>query len=506
MPSRRAFLQTPAAAILLRNAARSAETAIDAGVRKQLFIDRRFIAKSRGIRLRTHPPRKAGPVLRREKPWERDHIGSYLSVIEHDGLYKMWYMSFAGKSGPNLCYATSADGIAWERPLTRVREFEGSRDNNIVITPFKEGAVMLDPIAPPEYRFKTLASFGGKRPSALGTSRSGSLMLVTSPDGIHWTREFDILPLHPDSMNCLFWDDRVQKYAAYLRGWNPLRVVVRDEIARDRILGRWPYTPAEKPRYLWSFLKDDWPPAISTELPTVIAADELDPLHCDIYTPNVQPYPWAQDVYFAFPSLFRHTAAPGSEKIPVPMAGVLDVQIAASRDGIRWDRLDRRPYVPLGVAGEIDSKGNYMGLGMIRRRHEIWQYYAGGSGDHGGEKGDSAIFRTVQRLDGFVSVRAETDGGEFLTPPVQFSGRRLILNVDTSASGVARVELLDRAGRAVPGYEMRNCRPIVANDVAHEVNWANGPDLGHLAPGPISLRFELRNADLFAFQFVPDSR
>src|ERR1051325_4571795 len=176
MLTRRTFLQTSSAALL------PPAGAVDVGSRKQLFIDRRFIARAHGIDLVSHPPRKAGPVLLQEKPWERDHIGSYLSVIEHEGICKMWYMSFAGKAGPNLCYATSTDGIRWERPLVR-------NETNVVLSPFKEGAVMLDPVAPPEQRFKTLASFGGKRPSALGTSHSGSLMLVTSPDGINWKQE-----------------------------------------------------------------------------------------------------------------------------------------------------------------------------------------------------------------------------------------------------------------------------------------------------------------------------
>jgi len=71
---------------------------------------------------------------------------------------------------------------------------------------------------------------------------------------------------------------------------------------------------------------------------------------------------------------------------------------------------------------------------------------------------------------------------------------------------MARVEVLDRAGSPVPGFEMRHCRPIIANDVAREVSWLNGADLGHLAPGPVSLRFELHHADLFAFQFVSEAR
>jgi hypothetical protein len=138
---------------------------------------------------------------------------------------------------------------------------------------------------------------------------------------------------------------------------------------------------------------------------------------------------------------------------------------------------------------------------MIRRGNEIYQYYGGGASDHGGgERGGSAIFRTVQRLDGFVSATAGVEGGELTTPLVRFTGRTLRLNVDTSASGLARVEVLDPGGLPAPGFELRNCRPIVANDTAYTVAWAGGSDLSALG-SPIALRIELRSAHLYAFEF-----
>lgn len=498
--SRRQLLGSIAAAACNAHAADAA----DIGSRKQLFIDRKWIRNARGVQLNVNPPQKDGIVLEGTVDWEKDHIGSYLSVIEHEGMLRMWYMAFAGKGGGRLCYATSSDGVHWQRPKLGLVEFQGSRENNIVLGSFREGAVMLDPVAPPQERFKTLASYGGKRPSALGVSTIGSLMLMSSPDGIHWNRERQVLPFHPDSMNTLFWDQRIGKYAAYLRGWNPLRVAVRAEIARDQVWNTWPFQSGVTPRYLWSFLTkgtEVWPPAITKEMPTVIAADSSDPKNCDIYTPNVQPYPWADDVYLAFPSMFRHTAPPGSNGIP--MAGVLDVQLAVSRDGITFLREDRRSYVSRGLPGDADSHSIYMGLGLIRRGAYLYQYYAGGSTDHAASlKGRSALMRAKQRLDGFVSVDATRSGGAFTTPPLIFRGKSLHLNIDASALGTAMVEILDAEGRPVKGFELEDCAPITANDVAFPVKWTGGKELSTLQGKPVALRFLLANAKLFAFQFA----
>ncbi len=500
---RRQFVQLPAITAASAGAAGTESAApIEVGSRKQLFIDRKFIQHSRGVSLTVNPARKLGPVLKRERPWEQAHIGAYLSVLEHEGIFKMWYRGGSGKSASHLCYATSTDGLHWERPALNLIDFQGSTANNIALFRFRSGGVLLDPVAPPEHRFKALDT-----PDESGTTLEGYgrriLVLLTSPDGLRWSQPRPVLPFHPDSQNNLLWDPRLQKYVAYLRGWNPLRSVVRCEIPPQDIQGPWPYTRIEKPKYLWSIFEwgKSWPPAISTELPTVLAADEQDPPGCDIYTPNVLVYPHAEGVYLAFPSLFRHTAPPGLE--PVPMAGVLDVHLAVSRDGIRWERLDRRPYLGLGVAGETDSHGLYMGLGMLRRGNELYHYYGGVNRGHADPKpGDSAVMLAVQRLDGFISADAGPDGGELITPPLTFQGSGLQLNIDTSATGLARVELQTAYGLPVPGLELRNCEPIIGNQVDRQARWSSGEGLSGLQGKPVRLRFALRNAKLYAFQFA----
>ena len=184
------------------------------------------------------------------------------------------------------------------------------------------------------------------------------------------------------------------------------------------------------------------------------------------------------------------------------MEGAVDGHFAVSRDGIRWNRLERKPYVGLGVEGEVDTQQIYLGLGMIRRSHELLQYYGGFNTEHNSTPKDCALFLAVQRLDGFVSANAPNDGGEFVTPPLRFQGSRLELNVDTSAMGEALVELQSAAGVPIPGYELRQCRRIITNSVAHAVRWEQNTEVTKLQEQPVRLRIRMRGARLFAFQFV----
>jgi hypothetical protein len=500
--TRRGFLQAGVALAAQAGAAERPGEPLPAGNRKQLFIDVKFIERMKGIQFSVNPPRKVKPVLFPDRPWDKRQVGPFANVIEHEGLLKMWYV-VRGEGLWTHAYATSKDGIEWEKPELGQVEFGGSKANNMVLrNSTGQGSVFLDPVAPAHQRFKLTASDAAPGPGPLGTIGGGGLFLLCSPDGIRWTEEYKVLPFGVDTHNQLIWDARLKTYVAYLRGWNPGRVVVRCEIPKDAVTGAWPHTPVRNPRYLWRVFegRENWLPALSTELPTVMAADERDPADCDLYSPVVSIYPWAESVYLAFPSLFYHTAPPGTEK--VSRTGPVEVHLAVSRDGIRWNRPQRRPYVGLGLPGSAEARQVYVSPGLIRRGNELYQYYGGVEAGHGVPPQKNAIHLAVQRLDGFVSVDANEAGGELTTPPITFQGRKLTLNLDTSALGSAAVEVTGGDGATLPGFELRNCEPIIGNDVAHEVKWRADPDLGALQGRPVRLRIRMRSAKLYAFQFA----
>ena len=87
------------------------------------------------------------------------------------------------------------------------------------------------------------------------------------------------------------------------------------------------------------------------------------------------------------------------------------------------------------------------------------------------------------------------------TPPIRFSGRRLDLNVATSAGGSVEVELLDEQAEPIEGYAKIDARVINGNSVRMPVRWTTTDDVSKLASSSIRLRFYLRDCKLYAFQF-----
>jgi len=476
-----------ALALLLLVAAASAQP-IRVRHDRQLLIDDRLTESETGLTRTMNPPTKAGPVLLADRPWEGHRVGAYGTVLEENGAYRLWYDCIDAEGRLLLAYATSTDGLHWEKPALGIVEYNGSRENNLLEVE-GGGTVFVDPVAPPEQRYKYVADIWKQ-----------GMFAWTSPDGLHWTRSGGSrLPLDPDTQNMALYDRRLGKYVVYLRGWNPLRVVVRGEM--DDILQPWPYTPAAEPYYIWG--RDELP-TISTELETVFGADAQDPPSTDFYNSAVVQY--RDDVYLMFPSAYRHFPEPPVGKYGND--GLLDIQLAVSRDGRAWTRPSRQPYVRLGRPGEPDAGMMYMIVGMIERGDEVWQYYFGYDYTHGEyrpaeQPHTGALMRVVQRRDGFVSLDAAYEGGEFVTKPLVMDGERLVLNVDCSAVGTVRVAILDEGGAELPGFGLEQCELVEGNAIAHTVRWEGGMDLSALRGKPLRLRFVMRACKLYAFEFAP---
>jgi len=96
--------------------------AIDIDVGRQLFVDDHLVETTTLARVWHRPVKFAGnPVMTPETPWEvnaggnatvRPHGGGMWWDAE-EGVFKLWY---EGGFLHTVCYATSKDGLRWERP------------------------------------------------------------------------------------------------------------------------------------------------------------------------------------------------------------------------------------------------------------------------------------------------------------------------------------------------------------------------------------------------------
>jgi hypothetical protein len=248
----------------------------------------------------------------------------------------------------------------------------------------------------------------------------------------------------------------------------------------------------------------------------MLAGDDRDPPGTDLYTNSVQKYALAPNVYLAFPTPYYHYDHPARAYLNQPTLqlggktndGTIETQLAVSRDGKTWTRY-RTPYVPLYRHEELDLKICMVFPGMLYRETHIDQYFGGYAFTHGDTQARrrlegralGGIFRLKQRIDGFVSADFAYKGGCLTTEPLAFEGNRLTLNLNTSASGEARVAILSAEGEPLGGYRIEDCRVINGDYLAKVVTWKGGHDVSALAGKPVRLRFEMRSTKLYAFQF-----
>jgi hypothetical protein len=499
---------------------------IDVGGQRQVFIDGRFLAQAKGVDLFVHQPRKTGEMtIKPDREWELGGVGPYSSVMKVGDTYHMWYHVMdtvqwhTGEKNGSICYARSADGIHWEKLELGLIEYRGNRKNNIIIGHGAAGAeigqdgvmVFLDPNAPESERFRMLAAFGVK------VEQGQAIHIFSSRDGIHWKLTHKSIVTarpqerghHLDSQNVMFWDDRINKYVCYVRKNRA------EPGSQGRCIAR------GESDHLGDF------PAVQ-DMPIVFGSDRNDlyqgetPM-VDFYMSAAIKYPWAQDAYFMFPTMYYHYI-PGLAEFPkeIPTnAGPLDTRFAASRDGVSWERFDRRSFVPLGMKGEFDWASTRVIWGLVPdvAGREMYLYYRASDWLHGWDRDErnkrllteaglhaseniAVLSRLVSRRDGFVSVRGAYGGGEFTTPPLVFQGSKLSVNVDTSAAGVVRVEILDAGGLPIKGYSLDDCDLIhTCNEIDRVVTWKRNSDMSSLSGKPVRLRITIRDADLYAFQF-----
>ena len=183
--------------------------------RRECFFDSFLIDEEKTTaEVRLHKPVRRGILLELNKPWEGRYT-TFFNPVFSEGKWRLYYVSTLGNHEKYVCYAESDDARHWVRPDLGIVEFEGSRNNNIILdipmlqefgfVNFDNMSVFYDenPSCPPEERYKMTAAWIGH----------AALIVLLSADGIHFTKSRFITDDGEfDSQNRSFWSKAHRKY------------------------------------------------------------------------------------------------------------------------------------------------------------------------------------------------------------------------------------------------------------------------------------------------------
>ena len=456
----------------------------------QLFLDDELVAHKQNVSRTWHGLRKhpANPLLTRSDPEERMYLfGTVRREAEPGGeadpVFRMWYFA-AGGGRPWVAYARSRDGLQWERPTFGLVEIEGSKDNNALFRP--EGWRLLgvsvirdpNPQAPEAERYKLVCPAEGPDGKRYITG--------VSPDGLHWEFQTAVKPgpeLKADRQ-CLVWDPFRKLYALYCRArYNPPSLVARGGPA---YWGRAVALMTSRDFREWS------------EPKLVMHANESDPDGTELY--GLSAFPCGGQ-WVALVQIHRS----------LPSLAYIDVGIAHSRDGERWDR-EKELVLPRGGVGEWDRFNQCASINPLVLGDEVWVYYSGRTYRHGEYKrhpvyrpevprtdsGPNAgwVGLATLRLDGWCSLEADFGGGTVETKPVVLPEGELWLNAKCDWGEVV-LEVLEESGEGEP---LLRSEPTCGDGVRLKVKWAGGGSIAGLAGRPVRLRFNLKNSLLYSWK------
>ena len=496
----------------------------------QTFVDNTIIESVQDIERVWHTPvrKQEDPLITEEMPWEHAlWCGLFRATTvlrdPEDRLFKCWYQDQDGRPGKGIApgrnhanfnmrsrqlYAESEDGIHWRKPELDVYEVDGSK-TNVVLGGGDFGdahhmSVVLDPHPPSkEERFRAI--FVHLWPDEAGIASGNSrLECAHSPDGIHWT----IYPEAPRGAHLpsVFYDHAARQFVANGRYGAMASAPVLNP--RTPLTGSFlkPHEPnrqlADATRRIWQYRSSDF---IHWGDPILVAAvdDEEDNLDEQFY--GMAQYKLG-GAHLATISVLHGVR---DEK---------DVQLLVSRDGIRWNRTNKRqPFLAPRGDGHWDAHVVSLPCPPIDVGDEHWFYYGGQNYRHdwwlcGQNEGldhpeaynpdgfSAGLGLAVLRKEGYASLSAgEVRDGVVVTQPLYGAGEKLQINATCREGGSIQAEVVDRFDTIIGGCTRERCDAFTGDEIRHTMTWEGKSGV----PGDQrKVRFFLRNAEIYSFRFI----
>ncbi|MBI4025540.1 MAG: hypothetical protein HY360_11210 [Verrucomicrobia bacterium] len=484
---------------------------IPVGANTCLFLDDHFIAEQAGVQQTWHQGKPRAETAIEESPWENWPImeGNCFYDPERK-IYRMYYQTTLSPTGEkgiafraDLCYAESKDARTWVKPKLGLVDFNGSKDNNIVISYAGPPCVFIDPLATdPAGRLKLCTYFLKAQPISNNQTEH---ICLQSEDGIHWTYVGAIQKPgfeNPDEgrFNDLFiimWDALRQCYLGNFRTFSTHAIGEIESVDgakknRRRAIG---ITTSDQLTQGWTPVRNILKPDdLDDQRSAKLSKDPNKPEWAEMYVMPMFAY---GNHYLGFVTFYDVVDSRDNN-------GGGDLQLAYSNDGQKW----RRPPERMTAMEHTKDRPELVPTFAqhdppLDMGNEIWVFYSENNGTHGifpFEKSDGRIRAAVWRKDGFVSVDCADKGG-LTTKPLRFKGKELRVNFNTQEGGYVRVAILDEQGQPVQGLNLAECEPLKGDDVARPVRWMRG-DLASVQGKSIRLRFELAKCQLWSFRFA----
>lgn len=386
---------------------------------KLLMLDTRVIERAENARLVLGTPEKdaRNPLLRTDQPWENATNNYYPNVLwdADERAWKLWYKCvladkdlIAKMDAPStvhdvgwyLLYATSRDGLAWERPRLGLHKFDGSAANNIVTRDCPNVGVFKDTHDPDlARRYKMVFDQGLGKPRAR-----------FSADGIRWSDPVEMRGFSAqqgDTHNNAFFDTRLGKYIWFTKLYLGERLVTRLE-------------------------SDDF---LHWKSSGVVLRSGLDEGRAhQTYALTVFPY---GNVWLGYLMMYH-----------VGAGRTVDVELAWSHDSIKWQRVaPGTAFLSLGAKGAYDSGCIYAQAGPpVVQDGSLLIYYGGSATVHLGWKRSSDLCLARLREDGFAAFEAKDRAkpAVLTTSPLRAADRPLRLVAD----GDVKMERVDETNGA----------------------------------------------------------
>ena len=478
------------------------------GLQKQLLVDDYVIAEKQNVTRELGEPKKVGIVMRPSVPTDFDPVKKYPNGLPESGGYyefgrrlsvvwnkrrEKFQMLYRASAENMTGYAESSDGIHWTKPLVS----QDGKSNLITFRrrnrgTFYEASFMIDPTLPWGHPEKYKAAYNpGNTKCALGYSA----------DGIHWSGYNDgksATGRAADTFNQILWDHISRRYMFLTRTdlgadggleeSRSTRIMVHEE---GNDLMAWPTA--------WKTLAN-----INVDDPKRRKSVNGVPMF-QMESMNVWPY---ENVYFGLMHVLTAgelTGAEGRIDVEDPDkrhdADVIDYFIGTSRDGANYDKTwihAQKPFVPRGPSGSFDKGMLQPSPEIITRGDEHLIFYTGQFNRHHSPKSTKRetgkIGLAKLPLDRFIGFRAGDEIGTLITKPFELDGDQLLVNV-AAENGWIQIELLDASGSVMPGCSTKHER---VDELRLDPNWVR---LAKLKGTTVKLKFTLRNAKLYAFDF-----